>query len=82
MLSEQEVINQLRYIADSPSQKYGGFHPNAVKAAKDAIAYIAQQKEEFQKQKQEMWRDFLSIGQIYTDCSEQEEMIKHKWGIV
>ena len=31
----------LQYIADSPPREYGGFHPEAVKAAKAGLRLIA-----------------------------------------
>ena len=31
----------LTYIARSPSREYGGFHPNAIQTAKDAIVELA-----------------------------------------
>lgn len=34
------VINGLQYIADSPSQEYGGFHPDAIETAKSALKII------------------------------------------
>ncbi len=37
---EHGIIQRLRYIADSPSEKHGGFHRNAIQTAKDAIRYI------------------------------------------
>ncbi len=36
----QGVLDGLRYIADSPAQEHGGFHPNAVQTAKLAILHI------------------------------------------
>ena len=41
-----DVIEGLRYIADSPPREHGGFHPNAVQAARDAIAEIARLREQ------------------------------------
>jgi hypothetical protein len=39
-MRRQEVIAELKYIADSPAKKYGGFHENAVGAAKAALKII------------------------------------------
>lgn len=36
-----DPIPTLEYIADSPPQEHGGFHPNTVQCAKDALATIA-----------------------------------------
>jgi hypothetical protein len=36
-----EPICGLRYIADSPSQEFGGFHENAIRTAKQALELIA-----------------------------------------
>lgn len=36
----EEVIRDLEYIASSPSREYGGFHPNAINVAKQAIAEL------------------------------------------
>lgn len=36
----EDVLSGLAYIADSPSEEHGGFHPNAVETAKKAIALI------------------------------------------
>lgn len=41
----EETIDGLLYICDSPPREYGGFHPNAVQTAKDAVKSIAYLKE-------------------------------------
>lgn len=41
----EETIDGLLYICDSPPHEYGGFHPNAVQTAKDAVKSIAYLKE-------------------------------------
>ena len=38
--AKADVIRGLQYIADSPEQKYGGFHINAVTTAKNALKEI------------------------------------------
>jgi hypothetical protein len=43
-LSKKEVINRLKYIADSPSQQKGGFHPETIKTAKAAIKILEKTK--------------------------------------
>jgi hypothetical protein len=42
-MRRQEIIDGLKYIADSPAKKYGGFHPNAVSVAKAALKIIEAQ---------------------------------------
>ncbi len=34
------IIERLKYIADSPNAEHGGFHPEAIKTAKDAICAV------------------------------------------
>ena len=34
------LLDRLKYIADSPPRKHGGFHENAIQTAKDAITHI------------------------------------------
>lgn len=41
-----ETVSGLRYIADSPSREYGGFHPQAVEIAKAALFYLMASKEQ------------------------------------
>jgi len=36
----KDVIDGLKYIAESPSREHGGFHPQTVQIAKDALAEI------------------------------------------
>lgn len=40
VLSLKDTIEGLKYIADSPPREYGGFHENAVQAAKSALHYL------------------------------------------
>ncbi len=42
---EQDLIERLRYIAESPTREHGGFHENAIQTAKDAIAALAVERE-------------------------------------
>lgn len=37
---ERAALDGLQYIAASPPYEHGGFHPNAVQAAKDGIEVI------------------------------------------
>ena len=39
-ITREGVLRQLQYIMDSHKPEYGGFHPNTVKTAKDAVDYI------------------------------------------
>jgi hypothetical protein len=43
MTDHGELVASLRYIADSPDQEYGGFHPQTIQTAKEAISAIEQQ---------------------------------------
>lgn len=43
-MSLTRTITTLRYIAASPKHEHGGFHPQAVDAAKSALFYIRQFK--------------------------------------
>ena len=38
----EDTLETLQYIADSPSQEYGGFHKNVINTAKSAIYWIKQ----------------------------------------
>ncbi len=40
-----ELIERLQYIADSPDREHGGFHPEVVQTAKDAIAELTALRE-------------------------------------
>jgi hypothetical protein len=40
-----ELIERLQYIADSPDREHGGFHAEAVQTAKDAIAELTALRE-------------------------------------
>lgn len=44
-MNSEQVISELQYIADSPAQEHGGFHPNAVAAAKAGIEMIRELEE-------------------------------------
>jgi len=44
LLSLRQTLAGLRYIAGSPAQKWGGFHPRAVLTAKAALYHIARIK--------------------------------------
>jgi hypothetical protein len=35
-----EIIERLKYIAESPSEEFGGFHAEAIATARDAITEI------------------------------------------
>lgn len=40
-----ELIERLQYIADSPDREHGGFHPEVVQTARDAIAELTAVRE-------------------------------------
>jgi len=40
------LLAELKYIADSPAQEHGGFHPRVVAAAQGALAEIGRLKTE------------------------------------
>jgi len=39
-----ETIEHLKYIINSPNHLNGGFHPNTVEIAKNALKYLEQLK--------------------------------------
>lgn len=39
-ISLASTLSGLRYIANSPPRKWGGFHPEAVKIAKGALWHL------------------------------------------
>jgi hypothetical protein len=39
-MRRKEVIEGLKYIADSPSKEHGGFHENTIAVAKAALKII------------------------------------------
>ncbi len=39
-----DVIERLNYIVESPSSEHGGFHENAIQAAKDAISALSAER--------------------------------------
>ena len=43
-LSSADIIAGLEYIALSPAQEHGGFHPNAVRTAQAALGEICRQR--------------------------------------
>ena len=40
LLTRKQTISGLKYIAGSPTQEYGGFHPHTVLIAKSALKTI------------------------------------------
>ncbi len=40
LLTLRQTLKNLRYIAESPEQKYGGFHEQTILCAKSAIHHI------------------------------------------
>ena len=40
LLNRKQTVSALRYIADSPPQKYGGFHPQTILIAQSALKTI------------------------------------------
>lgn len=43
-----DILEGLRYIADSPAREHGGFHPEVVRTAKAAIERVGELQEELQ----------------------------------
>lgn len=60
----KETIDGLKYIADSPSHENGGFHPNTVAIAKDALKFIKR----FDKIC--FWKYDIDYNYYHTDCGE------------
>ncbi len=44
MISYEETIERLKYIADSPPREQGGFHEEAIKTAKAALYQLKKKK--------------------------------------
>ncbi len=44
LLTLRQTIKSLRYIAESPTQEYGGFHEHTILCAKSAIHHIKRLK--------------------------------------
>lgn len=52
MTTRLPLMSGLAYIADSPPQKYGGFHPNAIATAKEALAEIRRLRSDLRRAKE------------------------------
>ncbi len=87
-----DVIERLRYIAESPSSEHGGFHEHAIQTAKDAIfalgnlsallkAYeqqLASEQEKFQKAKEWNRITELEVNNLRSLLNEIDPDISRK----
>ena len=73
------VIDDLKYIADSPDRQYGGFHPQAVGVAQAALAQI--EKLSWQAVSDDclppldvpVWLYSTEVGQPLIGCRTEDE---------
>ncbi len=49
VLTLNQAIQSLRYIAESPAQEYGGFYPQTVLCVKSALHHINRQQRKIKK---------------------------------
>jgi len=65
-----ELIERLQYIADSPDREHGGFHAEAVQTAKDAIAELTALREFVASLRSMSWKQ--KDGELYTHGNYQD----------
>jgi hypothetical protein len=56
-MKTEEFISQLEYIASSPEQKHGGFHPNVIATAKEALSRFKQEEKPIPDAEGWWWRN-------------------------